>query len=416
MQSRNFSLGLMAAAIVAVTVLGTATRSAAQQESVLYSFEYTHGSSPNAGVTFDAAGNLYGTTYWGGVDEIGSAFELSPKAGGGWAEKVLHTFGTGTDGSNPSYGGLIFDAAGNLYGETFYGGAYSEGMVFELSPKAGGGWTEKVLHNFGNGTDGSNPVGGLIFDGAGNLYGTAQHGGPYGGGSAFELTPKAGGGWTETVLHNFGNGTDGSQSSGGVIFDAAGNLYGTTWVGGAYGAGIVFELTPKAGGGWAEKVLHNFGNGTDAANAQASLIFDAAGNLYSTTSYGGTNGDGTVFELTPKAGGGWFEKVLHSFGSGTDGINPVDGNVIFDAAGNLYGTTFQGGIYGSSGYDGEGTLFELSPKAGGGWAERVLHNFGNGTDGGLPLSGMIFDAAGNLYGTTAIGGAYNQGTVYEVTP
>ncbi len=293
MQSRNFSLGLMAAAIVAVTVLGTATRSAAQQESVLYSFEYTHGSSPNAGVTFDAAGNLYGTTYWGGVDEIGSAFELSPKAGGGW--------------------------------------------------------TEKVLHNFGNGTDGSNPVGGLIFDGAGNLYGTAQHGGPYGGGSAFELTPKAGGGWTETVLHNFGNGTDGSQSSGGVIFDAAGNLYGTTWVGGAYGAGIVFELTPKAGGGWAEKVLHNFGNGTDAANAQASLIFDAAGNLYSTTSYGGTNGDGTVFELTPKAGGGWLEKVLHSFGSGTDGINPVDGNVIFDAAGNLYGTTFQGGLYGYSG-------------------------------------------------------------------
>jgi uncharacterized repeat protein (TIGR03803 family) len=181
----------------------------------------------------------------------------------------------------------------------------------------------------------------------------------------------------------------------------------------------VFELTPAAGGGWTEKVLHNFNeNGTDGALPRAPLIFDAAGNLYGTTEYGGTYYDsdlGTVFELTPTAGGGWTETVLHNF-NGTDGEFPYS-SLIFDGAGNLYGTTSAGGTYSSclSGYY-CGTVFELTPAAGGGWTETVLHSFGNGTDGYSPSAGLIFDAAGNLYGTTPHGGTYEGGTVFEVTP
>src|ERR1019366_934096 len=210
------------------------------------------------------------------------------------------------------------------------------------------------------------------------------------------------------VLYSFiHNGTDGGFPQAGLIFDAAGNLYGTTSEGGTSsscsgGCGTVFELTPTAGGGWTEKVLHNFNsNGTDGANPYAGLIFDAAGNLYGTTTVGGTYYYGTVFELTPTAGGGWTEKVLHSFNyNGTDGNNP-QASLTIDAAGNLYGTTSGGGTYGNY----KGTVFELTPAAGGDWTETVLHNF-VGPDGAAPLAGLIFDAAGNLYGTTSGGGTY----------
>src|SRR5271167_1758353 len=320
-----------------------------------------------------------------------------------WSDKVLHNFNdNGTDGYYP-YASLIFDAAGNLYGTTSFGGAYGYGTVFELTPTAGGGWTETVLHSFGNGTDGAEPYASLIFDAAGNLYGTTQYGGIYHVGTAFELTPTAGGGWTATVLYNFGSrsgsGTDGYWPSS-LILDAAGNLYGTTQRGGTYSWGIAFELTP-AGGSWTETVLHSFGNGTDGLWPQARLIFGATGNLYGTTQFGGTHGVGTVFELTPTADGGWTEQVLHNFGSsGTDGAFTQAG-LIFDAAGNLYGTTFEGGSYIL------GTVFELTPTAGGGWTETVLHSFGNGTDGAYPYASLIFDAVGNLYGTTQHGGTYN---------
>src|ERR1019366_6634594 len=200
----------------------------------------------------------------------------------------------------------------------------------------------------------------------------------------------------EQVLHSFGNGTDGNDPLGGLIFDASGNLYGTTLGGGTYGGGTVFELTPAGGGSWTETVLHNFdSNGTDGFTPYAGLIFDSAGNLYGTTRWGGTYGGGTVFELTTAAGGGWTEQVLHSFDHNyTDGYYPQAG-LIFDAAGNLYGTTSQGGTYVYW-----GTVFELTPAAGGDWTETVLHNFNqNGTDGYYPEAGLIFDAAGNLYGT-----------------
>jgi uncharacterized repeat protein (TIGR03803 family) len=288
--------------------------------------------------------------------------------------------------------------------------------VFELSPKHGGGWTETVIHSFGNGSDGTNPLGGVIFDGAGNLYGTTSAGGIHGGGTVFELSPKDGGGWTETVIHSFGNGNDGVQPSyENLIFDAAGNLYGTTFEGGIHGVGTVFELSPRPSSGWTEVVLHSFNfNSSDGAGPEAGLIFDSNGNLYGTTAYGGIHDScpencGTVFELSPKTGG-WTEKILHSFGSGTDGVNPVAA-LILDEAGNLYSTTAQGGIHTY------GTVFEMLPKEGGGWTETVLHSFGNPNDGVAPLAGLIADEAGNLYGTTNSGGIHNnRGTVFEITP
>jgi uncharacterized repeat protein (TIGR03803 family) len=372
MRGKKCFIGLRAIlAIFTVTLLVTSTRAAAQEE-VLYSFHYdngTDGYAPSAGLIFDTAGNLYGTTYWGGTYSCpgshgcGTVFELTPIAGGGWTEQVLHSFGSGTDGIWPS-AGLTFDAAGSLYGTTSWGGTYGYGTVFELTPAPGGGWTEKVLHNF-NGTDGAAPYAGLIFDAAGHLYGTTKEGGAYGYGAIFELARSVsavGGGWTEKVLHSF-NSTDGAGPVAGLIFDAGGKLYGTTIQGGTYNDGAVFELARSVsavGGSWTEKVLHSF-NSTDGAGPVAGLIFDAVGNLYGTTLYDGTYencdygaGCGTVFELTSIVGGGWTEQVLHSFGGGADGQNPQAG-MIFDAAGNLYGTTNVGGD------EGGGTVFEIRP-------------------------------------------------------
>ena len=431
MQGKRLSIGSRAALAIFTATLFVTSTLAAAQERVLHNFNGTDGDVPAAGLIFDNNGNLYGTTSQGGTGNCyngygdihcGTVFELSPIQGGGWTETVLYSFnwnGNGTDGTAP-LAGLIFDAAGNLYGTTYNGGTSADGTVFELTPAAGGTWTEKVLWSFGNGTDGTAPLAGLIFDAAGNLYGTTVSGGTYGNGTVFELTPAAGGTWTEKVLWSFGNGTDGYQPFAGLIFDAAGNLYGTTSEGGTYlYNGTVFELTPTAGGGWTEQVLHSFNyNGTDGVWPYAGLIFDAAGNLYGTTESGGggTYGSGTVFELTPTGGGGWTEKVLHSFFCSpfncTDGYSPRAG-LIFDAAGNLYGTTYNGGTYQY------GTVFELTPAAGGGWTETVLYSFGNGTDGVGPVAGLIFDAAGNLYGTTAYGGTgvdgLNEGgTVFEL--
>jgi uncharacterized repeat protein (TIGR03803 family) len=225
-----------------------------------------------------------------------------------WNEKVLHAFNDHrTDGSSPEYG-LVIDAAGNLYGTTPSGGIHDYGTVFELSPTVGGGWTETVLHNFNqNGTDGALPSAALIFDAAGNLYGTTSAGGLYYDGTVFELSPTVGGGWTETVLHNFNqNGTDGVSPSGGLIFDAAGNLYGTTFAGGLYLDGTVFELSPAGGGAWTETVLYTFCSQNDCRDGSfpaAGLIFDAAGNLYGTTQGSGSMSNlyygETVFELRP---------------------------------------------------------------------------------------------------------------------
>ena len=305
------------------------------------------------------------------------------------SETVLHNLNN--DGTAAAYpcAGLIMDASGNFYGTTCYGGLYNAGTVFELTPNQGRGWTETVLHSFGNGTDGSVPEAGLIFDANGNLYGTTSFGGIHDGGTAFELTPTGGGDWTETVLRNFGGGTDGAIPFSGLVFDANGNLFGTTYQGGIHNHGTVFQLAPRQGGGWTETVLHSFNNnGSDGALPEAGLVFDPAGNLYGTTSSGGIHDYGTVFELAVAQGGGWTETILHSFNmNGSDGAFPEAGLVI-DNAGNLYGTTEEGGIHLSY-----GTVFKLTPRDGGGWTETILHP----ETGGLARS-LVLDGPGDIDG------------------
>jgi uncharacterized repeat protein (TIGR03803 family) len=410
MRNREFSFGLTAAA-VALAVLGTATRAGAQQEKVLHSFNFLdHGGDViPSGLIFDAAGNLYGTAASGGSSNYcdggcGTVFELVLQAGGGWKERVLHTFGKAGNGP---IGSLIFDPAGNLYGTASLGGLYNAGTVYELMPTVEGEWAETVLHNFNPATDGEQPLAGLVFDGAGNLYGTTS-------GTVFELTPQADGSWKVKTLHTFDLARkDGFIPTGGLTLDAFGNLYGTTAFGGAYGSnnqgGIVFELTPTVSGSWTEKILHNFyGSYYDGNNVDGGVIFDSAGNLYGTAALGGAHNSGIVYELTPTAAGSWKEHILYAFqDSGGDARVPSAG-VTFDAAGNLYGTTTQGGI---SDY---GAVFELEPGSGGNWTETVLHKFSGPPDGQYPVAGIILDASGNLYSTTESGGAFRDGSVFEI--
>jgi len=348
-------------------------------------------------------------------------------------ETVLYNFCSQpncTDGLQPS-GNLIFDAAGNLYGTTVLGGPGCPGngsgcgVVFELSPNGGGGlWTETVLKGFPGPRDGANPIlAPLIFDSAGNLYGTTDYGGFRNAGMVFELSP-AGGSWTETMLKTFVRGGDGDQPQAGLVLDAHGNLFGTTTSGGfknpSYchtyfgGCGVVFELTRTKRGWWRYSLLHTFlgGNNYDGAVPQGGLVMDARGNLYGSTQQGGAPGYGTVFEMTPAKKGKWNETVLYAFTGGADGAVPY-GPLILDSKGNLYGTTQQGGAYGN------GTVFELTPKNGA-WTETILYTFTGGADGGLSISPLVFDNAGNLYGTTVAGGSGSCtggcGVVFELTP
>jgi uncharacterized repeat protein (TIGR03803 family) len=330
---------------------------------------------------------------------------LAPGAGAQATFKTLDRFIEGSHKGWLPFAGLIFDQAGNLYGTTFEGGDYGNGctsgcgVVFQLTPGSNGNWNENVLYRFCPAStciDGSDPWAGLIFDAAGNLYGITAHGGKFGAGVVYELTPSNGG-WTESVLYSFTGGSDGGMPAGGLIFDSSGNLYGTTTFYGAHDFGTVFELTPHSGA-WTEKVLYDFTGGLYGGNPYSGVIFDAQGNLYGTTPGGGTNEVGVVFKLSPSKKGVWQISLLHSFTGGRDGGYPYYGSLIMDAAGSLYGTT---GIGGADGY---GTVFKLAQSAGK-WKETVLHSFTDrDRDGAMPLSGVIFDSAGNLYGTTSKGG------------
>ena len=375
-------------------------------ETVLYAFNWnSDGANPTGGVVRDSSGNLYGALHNGGAYGEGSVFELSPSKGG-WKETTLHSFTGGADGRLPWGGaGLIIDSAGNLYGTTAYGGASGNGSVFELSP-SNGAWTETVLYSF-HANDGYLPEAGLVRDKSGNLYGTTASGGKYGYGVAFELS-LSNGSWTETVLHDFTGGVDGASPTANLILDKSGNLYGTTPLGGSYGWGTVFELT-LSNGSWAETVLYSFSSSNgDGALPQVGLVFDSAGNLYGTTRGGGTYGYGTVFQLNP-SNGIWTESILYDFGCGNPGCFP-DGTLTLDKLGNLYSTTEGGGTYGY------GTVFELT-LSNGSWTESVLHSFGSGADGIDPTGSLIFDKSGNLYGTTVSGGGSGKsGVVFEVTP
>lgn len=422
----------------------TITQVTPPQEKLLYSFGAitNDGGVPYSSLIFDTKGNLYGTTEFGGPNDIaygqktvsaGTVFELTPGTGAAWTETILYNFGASSTDAALPVAGLTMDSKGNLYGTTFAGGTCGLGTVFELLPASGGKWTEQILHNFGCSlTDGEVPDAPLIFDSKGNLFGTTEAGGAYdttwggasnGFGTVFELSPGTGGTWTETVLYSFSylSQVDGYYPVAPLVLDSKGNLYGTTMDGGVgwdlEGGGSVFELSP-AGSAWSEKVLYSFpGGATFGYRLVGGVVLDAAGNIYGTAAAGG-NGyglDGTAFELSPVSGG-WKLSVLHSFGAYEgDGINPLS-TLVFDAAGNLYGTTNTGGA------NGYGTVFELVPQSGGGWTEVTLHSFAlSSTDGASPYVGLTPDASGNLYGTTGYGGAYggpvggtSGGAVYEL--
>jgi uncharacterized repeat protein (TIGR03803 family) len=341
----------------------------------------------------------------------------------------LHNFTGGNDGGIPN-ASLILDSAGNLYGDTFQGGRHGVGTVFMLSPGSNGTWKEKVLHHFTGSDDGAYPQAVLVLDAAGNVYGTASGGGilgtgchgPLNGcGTVFELKKGSNGGWAEKTLYEFAGAPDAIHSLGGLVFDAKGNLYGTTYAGGTKGYGTVFELKKGKNVAWSERIVHNFNfDGTDGAVPVIGLTSDSSGNLYGDTLYGGSsisacggNGCGVVFELVH---GKWTEKILYSFTGGDDGSAPAT-SLTFDGLGNLYSTAANGGAY-SSGCNGAGcgTVFELKHGNNGKWTERTLHSFGRENGGAIPYGGVIFGSDGNLYGNTNTGGANNFGTIYELTP
>lgn len=422
---QSAKLLLLAVLLPTFSFLTTAPVFAASHEKVLHNFgKGNDGVWPYAGLIFDKAGKLYGTTTSGGVYGGGTVFQLTRNTHGEWGETILHSFqNDGKDGYWP-FGGVILDLAGNLYGTTTRGGASDCGTIFRLSPGAKSTWEETIMHSF-TGQDGSKPYSSLTFGPDKRLYGTTFEGGDsgcdgVGCGTIFLILP-ASSRWMLKVLHRFqDNGIDGHHPIAGVIFDAAGSLYGTTAYGPTSGydnegLGIVFQLVPDTNGTWGEKLLYSFNSG---GNPYAGLILDAAGNLYGTTLYGGSGDSflGNVFQLTPDGKDGWSESALYNFCAAryncNDGTYPYAG-VIFDASGNLYGTTYQGGASGSN--CDCGIVFQLVRGENGTWTENLLYSF-NGQDGGLPLAGLVLDSAGNLYGTTNGGGAYGNGSVFEITP
>ena len=382
--------------LVATMLLAGLRLAQAQTESVFFDFTtQDQGAQPYAGLIADKKGNLYGQTNQGGIYNGGTVFKVS-QAG---TEKVLHSFDpNGGDGGGP-YGSLVMDSKGNLYGTTVGGGTRIPpvGTVFKLSP----GGTETVLYSFGasSATDGYEPRGALILDAEGNLYGTTELGGANGGGTVFKLSPSG----TETILYNFcaePSCADGNSPLGSLIMDKRGNLYGTTYNGGAHDQGTVFKL----GASGSYKVLHSFDSqsGDGAYPYYVDLIQDKSGNLYGTTSGGGTAGGGTVFKITT----GGTEAVVYSFGSQSgDGSGPC-GSLAMDASGNLYGTTNGGGA------GKRGTVFEITPTH----KESVLYSFQGDNDGEYPYAGPTI-YGGNLYGTTEAGGGdFGGGIVFKLIP
>lgn len=415
------------ALIVCLVILFTVGAWAAPQTRVLYSFSGGNdGGAPRGPFVFDSAGNLYGSASLDGSSGSGVIFELSPPAiqGGKWTETVLYSFTGGADGGFPN-AGLVRDAAGNLFGTT-YGGAIA-GVVFELSPPSarGGSWTYSVLHSF-SGTNlgnGAYPNGNLARDLQGNLYGTTQLGGsvicnffPGPCGEVFELPPPGRPGlpWTETVLYSFRGVPDGQFPYGSVILDTQGNLYGTTSQGGSGqctdGEGLVIGCgtvfeLSPSGGSWAETILYNFQVG-EQGDPASILSFDPRGALYGTAGY-------TVFRVVPPGGTrtNWTKQTVYTFTEGINGTIPSSG-VTFDSKGNLYGTTTSSGLTGFS------TAFELSPPAhGANWTEKTLATFADGLSGNQPVGGLVRGTFDWIYGATSNGAFTGKnGFVFAIIP
>lgn len=388
-------------------------------EQVLYTFGGSNGTLPEGKLVYTASGQLFGTAGFGGntttcengSNGCGVVFELTPPHHGVRNYHVLHVFnGAPSDGELP-LGNIVFDAAGNLYGVTEYGGPsagyYGDGTVYKLSPAGGGNWNETVIHTFGNGSDGKWPLSGLTADAAGNLYGTTSVGGASDRGAVYQLTPNSNGSWSETILYSFtGQNGDGSEPAGEVIFDPAGNIYGTTVLGGTFNFGLVFELSPSSSG-WTKTILYNFTGVKGLGGGAGPLVRDAAGNLYGTSGPTGGAG-GAVFELTQNSDGTWTENTIHKFGSyPADGQSPSSGLTV-DSAGAFYGTTlFGGAIY-------TGTVYSLTPKSGGGWIYRQLYNF-DGVVQLKPDGGITLGKAHTLFGVTLDDTTPYSGGVYEIT-
>ncbi len=385
----------------------------AQTFSVIHNFTGgLDGRNPYAGLTMDAAGNLYGTTCGAvcavGPSSGGTVFRLSKK-GANWLFTPLYAFRGGNDGASPA-ARVIIGPNGSLYGTTMYGGGSGCGgsgcgTVFNLrppatiSPNVFGGWTETMLYSFQGGSDGAYPgFGDLVFDPLGNIYGTTGNGGNANAGTVFQLTPS-GGSWTENLLYSFTGGTDGNGPLGGVVLDSPGNFYGTTFQGGEGDYGTVFQLT-ASGSSYIETVLHDFQGGSDGSNPIAGVVQGSYGNI-STTSVGGTNGGGTAFILNNPM-------FLYSF-PGNNYNLPWPGpwsNFAYGAIGPT-GTTFADGAHQY------GSVFYMYGCAG--WGAVTLHDFTGGLDGAYPVSNVVFDANGNIFGTTSEGGAYGFGVVFEIT-
>ncbi len=355
---------------------------------------------PWSGVVLDAHGDIYGNTEWGGNEGNGTVYQLLRNNDGGWTYATLHSFDYYDPGSAPVTT-MVRDQLGRLYGT-------NTAQVFELVPNTSISWAFSSLHNFTGGGDGAcNDLCSVSMDGAGNLYGSTPAGGTNNVGVVFKIGSSG-----FNVLYNFTGGDNGGYGVGQLAFDNQGNIYGTTVDGGVYGLGVVYQLSPSG----TYTVLHNFSGPPDGAQSGGGLVMAADGNLYGTTANGGAEDSGSVFRLTPNGNGTWTEQVLYSFQQGSGGFFP-QAVPTMDAAGNLYGTTVSGG--GSNSY---GTIYKLT-HSNGEWSETVVHAFqGPPNDGNNPIYVPVaIDSAGNIYGTTTMGGIYDGngegfGTVWEFTP
>jgi uncharacterized repeat protein (TIGR03803 family) len=392
----------------AMAILATAAW-ASSTTQLIYSFaggpdgEYT-----DTDLVTDSAGNIYGTSVQGGTFGGGTVFEVTPAG----VHTVLYNFTGGADGGEP-YKGVTLDAQGNLYGTAVTGGGGSCeggcGVVFKLA-NSGGSWTQSVIHTFTGGADGSGPGSPVAFDKYGNLYGTTPTGGTSGIGVLYQLKADATGNWRLRVIHTFTGGSDGGGGSAGrLLIDANGNLFGVCTVGGVSGFGTVFQITP-AQGNWQFSTLYAFQDQPDGALPYGGLVFDKLGNLYGTTYYAGANDVGTVYKLT-RSNGTWTESVLYSFKGGMDGASPIS-SLVSDASGNFYGTTSDGGAASCS----CGVIFKMTHAANGQWVESVAYRFPGTPSPGFAYNGMVRDSAGNLYGATVHGGSSNDGAIYKFIP
>jgi len=412
--SAQRATGLLFALMATFLLIASLSQPAQSQTfNVIHNFTGgPDGGQPAAGPTLDRSGNLYGTAFYGGnfnncASGCGVVYKLTLH-GSSWTLNPLYSFTGAGDGALPYYGAVTIGADGTLYGTTSSGGISESGTVFNVHPRAAAcasiicPWMDTTVHQFGNGNDGFTSTSGVIFDAAGNLYGTTYRGGASGNGTVWQAT-RSGQTWTESVIYNFAGTTDGVNPAGTLTMDSAGNLYGTTYGGGANGWGTVFKLT-TSGSGWTKTILYNFQNGNDGRAPVGGVVLDPAGNIYGGTAFGGQNGGGAVYELSP-SDGGYTINVLYGF----SGVAGPYNNLTIDAGGNLYGTTYRDGA------DLAGSVFKLT-QSNGNWTLTSLHDFTGGNDGGYPTSSVAVDAHGNVFGTASSGGSNNQGVAFEITP